>query len=191
MTTPFLLASASPRRVELLAQIGIAPSLCVPAGIDETPLKGELPKDYVARIAAAKARHVAAQHEGNIILAADTSVACGRRIIGKPKDIREAERFLRLLSGRNHRVYTGVCVINAKGEMRARNVMTMVEFKRLSDHEIKACLASGEWEGKAGGYAIQGRAAAFIPSINGSYSNVVGLPLVETNHLLEWAGLMG
>ena len=174
----FILASASPRRLELLAQVGLVPDEVIPAEIDETPHKAELPRDYVARMALQKHQKVA--REGAIVLAADTVVACGRRILGKPEDAAQARQFLQLLSGRRHRVYTAVCV----GE-RVKTVMTQVKFKRLSTAEIEGYLASNEWQGKAGGYAIQGRAAAFVPFISGSYSNVVGLPLAETTSLLR------
>lgn len=182
-TIPLILASASPRRKELLAQIGIIPDHIIPADIDETPLPQELPRAYVTRLAKEKASLIASQRAEAIILAADTIVACGRRILGKPETIKEAEKMLRLLSGRRHRVYTSLCVMQGT-KLRQRTVMTQVQFKRLSDVEIADYLRSGEWEGKAGGYAIQGRAAAFIPAIHGSYSNVVGLPLAETAALL-------
>lgn len=180
---PLILASASPRRKDLLAQIGIIPDQIIPADIDETPLPQELPRTYVAHLAKEKASLIACKYPEAIILAADTIVACGRRILGKPETIKEAEKMLRLLSGRRHRVYTAICVMQGT-KLRQRTVMTQVQFKRLSDVEIADYLKSGEWDGKAGGYAIQGRAAAFIPAIHGSYSNVVGLPLAETTALL-------
>ncbi len=179
-----VLASASPRRRELLAQIGVVADAVIPADIDETPLKAELPRVYVVRIALAKA--MAVQTDG-LILAADTTVAVGRRILGKPVDVAEAARFLMLLSGRRHKVITSVALRQDK-KIWQRSVETSVKFKRLSDAEISAYLRSMEWRGKAGGYAIQGIAAAFIPSINGSYTNVVGLPLTETANLLSGAG---
>lgn len=179
MKTRFILASASPRRLELLNSVGIVPDAVMPAEIDETPHKNELPKDYVLRMAQEKCAVIAAQQSNAAVLAADTIVVCGRSILGKPQDEAEAKRFLQRLSGRRHRVYTAICVNG-----RARLVMTTVRFKRLSEAEIADYLASGEWQGKAGGYAIQGRAAAFVPFINGSYSNVVGLPLTETLSLL-------
>jgi septum formation protein len=179
-----ILASASPRRLALLAQIGIAPTAVLPADIDETPLKGELPDAYVQRIARQKAVTVATQKPEALVLAADTVVACGRRILPKAEDERTARKCLELLSGRRHRVITAVAL--AQGDkMREKSVMTVVRFKRLSTQEIDAYIASNEWHGKAGGYAIQGLAAAFIPSINGSYSNVVGLPLAEVKVMLE------
>jgi septum formation protein len=158
--------------------------------IDETPLAPELPRAYVLRIAEAKANGIAGRPDagGAYVLAADTVVACGRRILGKAHDLAAAERCLRLLSGRRHRVYTGVAVVAPDGRLAARVVMTMVRFKRLGEPEIAAYLASGEWQGKAGGYAIQGRAEAFVPSINGSWSNVVGLPLATTLDLLRGLG---
>ena len=186
-----ILGSASPRRRDLLAQIGVIPNQIAGADIDETPGKGELPRQYAERMAREKCAAIAAQLPGGtpppFILTADTTVSAGRRILGKPADRAEAERFLRLLSGRRHRVTTSVCV--ACGEIRRqRTVETRVQLKRLSDTEIADYLTSGEWDGKAGGYAIQGIAAAFIPAINGSYSNVVGLPLTETAGLLSGIG---
>lgn len=181
-----VLGSASPRRLELLAHIGVVPDEVCAAEIDETPLKGELPRAYVTRMAGAKAT---ALHptEDTLILTADTTVSAGRRILGKPADAAEAEAFLRLLSGRRHRVTTAICL--ALGDrLWERRVETRVRFKRLSETEIAAYLASGEWRGKAGGYAIQGLAGAFIPEISGSYTNVVGLPLAETVGLLRGAG---
>ena len=158
--------------------------------IDETPLARELPRAYALRMADAQARDVAARSDAGpaYILAADTVVACGRRILGKADDAAAAERYLRLLSGRRHRVYTGIAVIAPGGRRAVRVDMTMVRFKRLSEPEIAAYLACGEWRGKAGGYAIQGRAEAFIPAINGSFSNVVGLPLATTLALLRGLG---
>ena len=181
-----ILGSASPRRLALLAQIGVVPDAVRPAEIDEAPLHAELPRAYVVRVARAKAEAVdAAANE--LVLVADTAVSVGRRILGKPADAEEAERFLRLLSGRRHRVTTAVCL--RLGPRRwLRRVETRVKVKRLSAREIGAYLASGEWRGKAGGYAIQGVAAAFVPEIIGSYTNVVGLPLTETVGLLEGAG---
>lgn len=181
-----ILASASPRRRALLAQVGVVPDALRPVVIDEAPERGELPRLYARRMAEEKAR-AAAPAAGELVLAADTVVAVGRRILGKPADEGEAERFLRLLSGRRHRVITAVCL--ATPERRwLRRVETRVKVKRLSEREIKAYLASREWQGKAGGYAIQGLAGAFIPMIIGSYTNVVGLPLTETVGLLEGAG---
>lgn len=186
---PLILASASPRRKDLLAQIGITPTHIIPADIDETPLKGEKPADYVKRLAITKAQAIAQQHSTSVILSADTTVCCGTRILEKPSDIQQARRFLELLSGRAHRVYTAIAVINAQGELRHRTVMTRVHFKHLSDQEMTAYLATNEWKGVAGGYAVQGNAARFITNINGSFSSVVGLPLYETSQLLAWANI--
>jgi len=186
---PFLvLASASPRRIELLRQIGIVPDRIDPADIDETPAPGELPPAHVVRLAEAKARAVAPRHPGAFILAADTVVACGRRILPKAEDEATARVCLTLLSGRRHRVYGGVAVMTPPGETAIRRVVTQVAFKRLSKTELDAYLASGEWRGKAGGYAIQGRAGAFVTMLQGSYSGVVGLPLYETLNLLTGLG---
>jgi septum formation protein len=184
-----VLASASPRRLDLLAQIGLAPGAVDPADADETPAKGELPGPHAARLAEAKARTVAARHPGRFVLAADTVVACGRRILPKAEDEATARRCLGMLSGRRHRVLGGVCLVAPDGKARARLVTTIVTFKRLEPGEIDAYIASGEWHGKAGGYAVQGRAALFVRALSGSYSNVVGLPLYETGVLLRSAGL--
>jgi septum formation protein len=183
-----VLASASPRRLELLRQLGIVPDRVDPADIDETPMRDELPPAHVARLAEAKARIVQPRHPGAFILAADTVVACGRRILPKAEDEATARACLTLLSGRRHRVYGGVALVTPSGEIAIRRVVTQVAFKRLSKTELDAYLATGEWRGKAGGYAIQGCAAAFIPWIAGSYSNVVGLPLSETAQLLAGRG---
>lgn len=198
-----ILGSASPRRRDLLAQIGVIPDDVCPADIDETPLKGELPRLYVERMAAEKCAAVVAgvpsplggegQGGGSdardqaLVLTADTVVSAGRRILGKPRDAGEAAEFLLLLAGRRHRVTTSVCL--RLGETtRQRTVETRVRMKRLSDEDLSAYLRSGEWQGKAGGYAIQGIGAAFIPEISGSYTNVVGLPLTETANLLTGLG---
>ncbi len=181
-----VLGSASPRRRELLAQIGLVPDAIRPPDIDEDPQRGELPRAYVRRLAAEKARAVPAG-PGEVVLCADTTVAMGRRILGKPADADEARAFLAALSGRRHRVLTAVAVAR-DGRLRQRLVETAVAFKRLSGDEIGAYLDSGEWQGKAGGYAIQGMAGAFIPWINGSVSAVIGLPLAETAGLLVAAG---
>lgn len=185
--TGFILASASPRRLALLEQIGLAPLRVVPADMDETPLKGELPAVYAARVAVEKARIVAAANPGVAVLAADTVVACGRRILPKAEDEKQVRACLKLLSGRRHRVITAVCVIDAKGRLRAQSAVTQVKFKRLTKAEIEAYVASEEWRGKAGGYAIQGRAASFIPWIAGSFDNVVGLPLAVASGMLGGA----
>ena len=173
----FILASASPRRVQLLAQLGLVPVQIVPADIDETPQKAERPGDYVVRVACAKAHAVAARHPGQVILSADTVVSLGQRILPKAEDEATARRCLALLSGRRHRVLTAVCVIGGDGRIRQKTSMTIVRFACLTPPMIEAYIASDEWCGKAGGYAIQGKAAAFIPYIAGSFSNVVGLPL--------------
>jgi septum formation protein len=183
-----VLASASPRRLELLRQIGIVPDRVDPAEIDETPLPRELPAQHALRLALAKAEVVRARHAGAFILAADTVVACGRRILGKPEDEAAARAFLALLSGRRHRVHGGIAVISANGRVSTRRVVSQVALKRLTDAEIAAYLATGEWRGKAGGYAIQGRAATLVSWMQGSYSNVVGLPLFETAQLLAGIG---
>lgn len=182
-----ILASSSPRRIELLALIGIAPDLVDPADIDETPQRAETPARLAQRLACSKAAVVAERHPDDVVLAADTVVAVGRRLLEKPADDAEASRFLKLLSGRNHRVFTGVAVIHG-GRTSWRVVETRVSFKPLSDGEIAAYVASGEWRGKAGGYGIQGRAAAFITRIVGSHPAVMGLPLYEAANLLRGAG---
>jgi len=182
-----VLASASPRRLDLLRQVGIVPDVVAPADLDETPGATELPRVYAERLAAEKALAVAANHQDAFVLAADTVVACGRRILPKTETEDEARTCLHLLSGRAHRVYTGISLVKG-GRQITKSVMTRVQVARLSDVELDAYLASGEWQGKAGGYAIQGRAAAFIRGLNGSYSNVVGLPLHETVNLLEGSG---
>lgn len=186
-----VLASASPRRLDLLRQIGIVPGIVDPAELDETPRKDELPLPHAARLAEEKARAVAARHPGKFILAADTVVACGRRILPKAEDERTARRCLGLLSGRRHRVHGGVVLLSPEGKAHARTVTTMVTFKNLDHDEMARYLASGEWHGKAGGYAIQGLAAVFVRALGGSYSNVVGLPLYETAALLKGVGLYG
>ncbi|HMG46737.1 MAG TPA: nucleoside triphosphate pyrophosphatase [Allosphingosinicella sp.] len=181
-----ILASASPRRLDLLARIGVVPDAVVPAEIDEAPLKGELPAAYARRMAAAKAAAVA--EPGALVLAADTVVAAGRRILPKAESEAEAKAGLRLLSGRRHRVLSAVTLIDAAGRARHRLSASIVAFKRLSEEELAAYLAAGEWLGKAGGYAIQGRAEALVRRVSGSHSGVVGLPLYETRALLRAAG---
>lgn len=185
---PFILASASPRRSDLLAQIGLVPDRVDPAEADETPFPAEKPRPYAARMARAKAEAVAPRHAGSFVLAADTVVACGRRILPKAESAAEAKRCLALLSGRRHRVIGGICVVDPAGGYHERVVETRVGFKRLSDAETAAYLASGDWSGKAGGYAVQGLAAAYVDFLNGSYSNVVGLALDETYSLLTGLG---
>ena len=188
MSRPELvLASSSPRRIELLALIGIVPDRIDPADIDETPLKDETPSRLADRLARAKAQAVAVRAPEAVVLAADTVVAVGRRLLEKPADEAEAARFLKLLSGRNHRVFTGVAV--ARGDrVVGRVVDTRVSFKVLSPAEIAAYVAGGDWRGKAGGYAIQGPAGAFVHRIVGSYPAVMGLPLFETVNLLAGVG---
>ncbi len=183
-----VLASASPRRRELLAQIGLVPDAIVAADIDESPKAKETPRDLVRRLATGKLSCVSAQHTDALVLAADTVVGVGRRILPKPADENEAQACLALLSGRRHHVYTAVAAAAPDGRQRIRIVDSVVAFKRLSGSEIAWYLNSGEWQGKAGGYAIQGRAGRFVRFLRGSYSNVVGLPLFETANMLEGLG---
>ncbi|MET0364964.1 MAG: Maf family nucleotide pyrophosphatase [Sphingobium sp.] len=185
-----ILASASPRRRDLLAQIGVTPDAVDPADIDETPLKTELPAAYAARIAAQKAAVVAARHPDAAILSGDTVVALGRRILPKAEDEKTARHCLQLMSGRRHRVLSAVTLIDASGKPRHRLSTSIVLFKQLHAAEIDAYIAGGEWHGKAGGYAIQGQAAALIPWMSGSPSGIIGLPLHETRALLIAAGLL-
>lgn len=185
---PLVLASASPRRLDLLAQIGVIPDAVDPADIDETPQRNETPPQHAARLAKEKALAVAARRPDAKVLAADTVVACGRRILPKAEDPDTARRCLDLLSGRRHRVFSGVCLIMPGGRKMTRLVRTDVAFKRLSADEIDAYVAAEEWRGKAGGYAVQGSAAAFVRWMGGSYSNIVGLPLFETAALLAGCG---
>ena len=189
-----VLASGSPRRLSLINQAGIEPDALRPANVDEMPRKGELPRALATRLARAKAEaaldsvRVDEELRGSFILAADTVVAVGRRILPKADLLDEAAQCLRLLSGRNHHVYTAVCLVTPREAFRQRLVDTRVRFKRLGDEDIEAYLASGEWRGKAGGYAAQGIAGTFIVKLVGSYSNVVGLPLYETTNLLAGEG---
>ena len=189
-----VLASGSPRRLGLVNQAGLDPDALRPAEIDETPKKGELPRACATRLARAKAEAALAsirvdeELKGAFIIAADTVVAVGRRILPKAELLDEASQCLRLLSGRNHRVYTGLCLVTPKESFRQRLVETRVRFKRLAEEDIEAYLASGEWRGKAGGYAIQGLAGSFVVKLVGSYTNVVGLPLYETVTLLGGEG---
>jgi septum formation protein len=188
VTLPALvLASASPRRLALLAQIGIVPERVISPDIDETPWPEELPRNYARRLAQAKADAVAAP--GAFVLAADTVVAAGRRILPKADCEAEVRRCLALLSGRRHRVLTSVVLRSPDGRIRERLVQSVVAFARLSGQQVEDYVAGDEWRSKAGGYAIQGRAAAFVTFLSGSYSNVVGLPLFETAQLLRGAGL--
>lgn len=188
MASPELvLASSSPRRIELLAQVGIRPDHIDPADIDETPLKGETPPLLARRLASSKAQVVASRHTQAIVIAADTVVSVGRRFLEKARDEAEAARFLKLLSGRNHRVHTGVAVIR-DGRLSVRVNETRVSFKPLSDDEIAAYVATGDWRGKAGGYGIQGPAGAFVQRIIGSHPSVMGLPVYEAVQLLTGVG---
>ena len=181
-----ILASASPRRRELLARLEVEPSEVAPADIDETPHKAELPRDYAVRMAREKAE-AAASYDAHV-LAGDTVVAAGRRILPKAEDEATARHCLELLSGRRHTVLSAIALRAPDGTLRERLSVTQVKFKRLSEEELAAYLASGEWEGKAGGYAIQGAAEGLISWIQGSHSGVVGLPLYETRALLKAAG---
>ncbi len=189
-----VLASGSPRRLELLQQAGIEPDNLIPADVDETPVKSEHPRSLAKRLAGEKAKKVSAklqergESENTFVLAADTVVAVGRRILPKAELTDEAANCLRLLSGRSHRVYSGICMITPNGAVRQRLVESRVRFKHLSREEMEAYLASGEWRGKAGAYAIQGLAGTFVVKLIGSYSNVVGLPLYETIGLLAGEG---
>jgi septum formation protein len=188
---PLVLASASPRRLDLLAQVGLEPDRTDPADIDETPQAGETPRALALRLAQAKARLAADRNPGAFVLGADTVVAVGRRVLGKAEDEAEARAFLSLLSGRAHKVLTGVAVIAPDGRMSSRLGEARVHFKRLTPAELDGYLGCGEWRGKAGAYAIQGRAGGFVIAVQGSYSAVVGLPLYETRMLLEGLGLRG
>lgn len=184
-----ILASASPRRLSLLAQIGVIPDVVMPADINEDPISGELPRGHALRLASEKASKIAGAEPGSVVIGSDTVVGVGRRILPKTETAVEAEKCLRLMSGRAHRVFTGVAVIDADGILRTRVSETRVKFKSLSETEIAGYIASGEWDGKAGGYGIQGRAGAFIQHLSGSYTGVVGLPLFETRNLLMAAGI--
>lgn len=186
--TRLILASASPRRVDLLAQIGVTADAIDPADIDETPLKAELPRAYAARMAAEKAAAVAARHPDALVLAGDTVVACGRRILPKAEDEATARACLALLSGRRHHVWSAVTLVGSDGLARNKISNSIVTFKRLTTVEIALYIATSEWHGKAGGYAIQGAAAGLIRALSGSPSGVIGLPLYETRALLLAAG---
>ena len=183
-----ILASASPRRLDLLARIGVIPGAVEPADIDESVRPAELPRDHAARLAREKAVAVAARYPDDLILAADTVVAVGRRILPKVEDEATLRKCMALLSGRRHRVMTGVALALPGGAIRTRLVETMIAIKRLSAQEIDHYASHGEWRGKAGGYALQGYGEVYVRHIAGSYSNVVGLPLAETRHLLKSAG---
>ncbi len=183
-----ILASASPRRLDLLARIGVTPDAIEPADIDESVHPGELPRVHASRLAAEKAAAVAVRFPDDLVLAADTVVAVGRRILPKVEDEATLRKCMALLSGRRHRVLTGVALALPGGAIRSRVVETMIAMKRLSAEEIDFYTAHGEWRGKAGGYALQGYGEVYVRHIAGSYSNVVGLPLAETRHLLKSAG---
>ncbi len=182
-----ILGSGSPRRLELLAVLGLSPDDIRPPDINEDPTKGELPRPYVERMAREKAQAIPCA-EDEVVLAADTTVAAGRRILGKPADADEARAFLDLLGGRRHRVFTAIAVKTSEA-LRTRVVESRVQMKRLSQTEREGYIATDDWQGKAGGYSIQGPAGAFIPWISGSHSAIVGLPLAETAHLLQSAGI--
>lgn len=184
----FILASSSPRRQELLASVGLTPDEIASPDVDESPLKGENPREYVKRIAILKARTIHSQNPQAYVLAADTIVEMGHKIILKAQDQEEAALILKRLSGRRHRVYTGVCVLSPEGKEAYKVVLTRLSFKRLTSDELEEYIASGEWEGKAGAYAIQGQASKFVKFISGSYTNVMGLPLYETDCLLKGLG---
>lgn len=183
-----VLASASPPRRDLLAQIGLVPDEVIPADIDETPLRDEQPGPLAKRLSRAKGEAVSAANADAWVLSADTVVGLGRRILGKPEDETEARRFLDLLSGQRHKVFGGITVVAPDADPVTKLVTTSVRFKRLDASEVDRYLAGGEWQGKAGGYAIQGRAGGFVRGLNGSYFNVVGLPLYETQSLLRGSG---
>ena len=183
-SAPFVLASASPRRRDLLQKIGLVPDSIDPADIDESPKNRELPLAYAKRISLEKAEVIASRHQGAFVLAADTVVAVGRRILPKAEDEMDARDCLALLSGRRHKVLTCHVLVTPNGDFRQKLVQTAVKFKRLHSSEIEIYIKSNDWHGKAGGYAIQGGAAAFIPAINGSYTNVVGLSLPEVVNML-------
>lgn len=185
---PLILASASPRRLDLLAQIGIVPTAVCPADIDESPLPDESPRALAVRLAVGKARAVASQHPNHWVISGDTVVTVGNRILGKPADGDDSRAMLALLSGRRHAVYGGVCIITPDGRMIERAVKTNVVFKRLTDREITDYITTGECVGKAGSYAIQGYAGAFVRNIIGSYSNVVGLDLFSVRQILTGNG---
>ncbi|WP_269716742.1 Maf family nucleotide pyrophosphatase [Caulobacter sp. NIBR2454] len=185
---PLVLASASPRRLDLLRQVGIEPDRVAPADIDETPLRDETPRRLALRLAVEKAEAAAAMEAGAVVLGADTVVCVGRRILPKAETEAQARQCLALLSGRAHKVLTGIAAVAPDGRKASRLVETRLHFKRLTDAEIEAYVASGEWKGKAGGYGVQGKAGAFVINLAGSYTGVVGLPLYETVNLLSGLG---
>jgi nucleoside triphosphate pyrophosphatase len=185
---PLILASASPRRLDLLSQIGVKPDQVDPADIPETPNENERPRDFAGRLAMEKAQHVAARHSDAFILAADTVVAVGRRILGKAATTEDAHKYLSLLSGRKHRVITGISLITPNDRQITKQIISDVTFKHLDIYDIRQYVSSDEWRGKAGAYAIQGLGSMFVRQLHGSYSNVVGLPLFETTALLNGNG---
>ena len=185
---PLILASASPRRVALLAQLSITPDEIIPADIDETPHKGELPIPYAKRMAETKARHIATQHPGAFVIGGDTVVACGRRILPKAETEAEARACMSLLMGRSHRVIGGMALACPDGRLLVRHTLSHVQMRRLDKSEMESYIAQGDWQGKSGGYAIQGEAARFIKQIRGSYSQIMGLDLYLTAQLLRGAG---
>jgi len=191
MRPALILASASPRRVELLARLGLTADQIDPANIDETPRKAERARDYAVRMAAEKAAAVCPRHHGALVLAADTVVAVGQRILPKAEDEATARACLAQLSGRRHRVWSALCLIDQDGNARQRHAESILVFKRLSPAEIDAYIGGGEWQGKAGGYAIQGYAESFVRGLHGSHSGVMGLPLFETRALLAAVGYFG
>ncbi len=188
VAAPLILASASPRRIELLARLGITPAAIDPADIDETPHKAELPRAHAERLAREKCAAVAARHPGAVVLAADTVVSVGRRILPKAEDEATARSCLGLLSGRRHIVTTAIAAIDALGQLRQRASETIVIFHRLDAEAMESLIAAGDWHGKAGGYALQGSAEAYVRWLSGSWSGVVGLPLAETRLLLKASG---
>lgn len=188
MKNKLILASSSPRRVDLLGQIGIVPDAIIPADIDEAPLKDELPHKLAQRLAIGKAAKVAQDHQGCFIIGADTVVACGRRVMDKPKDADDARRILKILSGRRHKVHGGLCVISPEGKIHSRLCTTTVAFCQLTGDDVENYIQSMDWEGKAGAYAIQGLASTYVKFLSGSYSNVIGLSLYDIARMLESAG---
>lgn len=191
MALELVLASASPRRLELLGRIGVVPAIVDPADIDESVHKGERPDPHVARLAAEKAAFVATRHPGRVVLAADVIVAVGRRILPKAEDEATARDCLELMSGRRHRVLTAVTVVDAEGVARHRLSISTVRVDRLTPADIDSYIASGEWNGKAGGYAIQGRFEAYVLWLQGSFSGIMGLPLADARAMLKTAGVLG
>ena len=191
MRPPFILASASPRRLELLSRIGVVPDAVDPADIDENPIKGERPEPHVVRLGREKAAVVAARHPGSVVLAADTLVAVGLRILPPAEDEATARACLKLLSGRRHTVLTAVAVVDSAGRLRQRISRTAIRIPLLSAADIEAYVESGEWRGKAGGYGIQGSFESHVAWIQGSFSGVMGLPLFETRAMLHTAGILG